>query len=210
MAYTMTYSSLLDDVRRYLERGWTEDSDANVYEQLPHLVTLAERRIARELKVSLFLRAVSTSLVAGTETYAKPDRWRETVSVSIDGTPIQARSYEFCRAYWPDATETGAPAYYADYDYSHWLLAPTPSTAATMEVLYYEQPDLLGDDNQTNAITEYAPDLLTYAVLLETAPFLKNDERIQTWQGMYERAGKAITGEDTGRILDRNANRSND
>lgn len=210
MAYTMTYSSLLDDVRRYLERGWTEDSDVNVYEQLPHLVTLAERRIARELKVSLFLRAVSTSLVAGTETYAKPDRWRETVSVSIDGTPIQARGYEFCRAYWPDATETGTPVYYADYDYSHWLLTPTPASAATMEVLYYEQPDLLGDDNQTNAITEYAPDLLTYAVLLETAPFLKNDERIQTWQGMYERAGKAITGEDTGRILDRNANRSND
>lgn len=210
MAYTMTYASLLDDVRRYLERGWTEDSDANVYEQLPHLVTLAERRIARELKVSLFIRAVSTSLVAGTETYAKPDRWRETVSISVNGTPIQARSYEFCRAYWPDATETGSPAYYADYDYSHWLLAPTPASAATMEVLYYEQPDLLGDDNQTNAITEYAPDLLTYAVLLETAPFLKNDERIQTWQGMYERAGKAITGEDTGRILDRNANRSND
>ena len=209
MAYTMTYTGLLDDVRRYLERGWTEDSDANVYEQLPHLVTLAERRIAR-MKVSLFIRAVSSALVAGTETYAKPDRWRETVSISVNGSPIQTRSYEFCRAYWPDATETGAPEYYADYDYSHWLIAPTPSEAATMEVLYYEQPDLLGDDNQTNAITEQAPDLLTYAVLLETAPFLKNDERIQTWQGMYESAVKAITGEDTGRILDRNANRSKD
>lgn len=208
MAYSMTYNSLLDDVRRYLERGWTEDSDVNVYEQLPHLVTLAERRIARELKVSLFIRAVTTSLTPGTETYAKPDRWRETISVSINGFPIQTRGYEFCRAYWPDATETGSPAYYADYDYSHWLIAPTPSAADTMEVLYYEQPELLGDDNQTNSITEQAPDLLTYAVLLETAPFLKNDERIQTWQGMYERAGKAISGEDTGRVLDRNANRS--
>ena len=48
MGYSMTYDSLLDDVRRYLERGFTEESDKIVYEQLPRLITLGERRIARE------------------------------------------------------------------------------------------------------------------------------------------------------------------
>ena len=138
----MTYDSLLVDLRRYLERGFTEASDQIVYQQLPRLVT------------------------------------------------------------------TGTPAYYADYDYQHWLITPTPATAKTLEILYYEQPRFLGDDFQTNWVTEYIPDLLLYAALLEATPFLKNDERIQTWQAMYDRAAQAVNGEDLKRILDRSANRS--
>ena len=53
---SVTYTTLLADLRRYLERGFTQDSDPLVYEQLPRLITLAERRIARELKVEGFLR----------------------------------------------------------------------------------------------------------------------------------------------------------
>lgn len=208
MSYAMNYSSLLVDMRRYLERGFTLESDQLVYEQLPRLVTLAERRIARELKLLGFLRAVQTPLQVGVAVYLKPDRWRDTVSMTVDGQPLQGRSYEYCRGYWPDEAETGAPQFYADYDYQHWLITPTPAAAQTLEVLYYEQPALLGDDNQQNWLTEYAPDLLLYAALLEAAPFLKNDERIQTWQAMYDRAAQALNGENLKRVTDRAAQRS--
>lgn len=208
MAYSMTYDSLLTDLRRYLERGFSEESDQIVYEQLPRLITLGERRIARELKIEGFIRAVQTPLQAGVAVYLKPDRWRDTVSMTVDGSPIFARSYEYCRSYWPDESETGSPQFYADYDYQHWLITPTPASAQTLEILYYEQPRFLGEDFQTNWITEYAPDLLLYAALLEATPFLKSDERIQTWQGMYDRAAQALNGEDLKRILDRSANRS--
>lgn len=208
MSYSMTYDSLLEDVRRYLERGFTAESDAIVYEQLPRLVTLGQRRIARELKLQGFIRAVTTPLQTGVAVYLKPDRWRDTISMTIDGTPIFSRSYEYCRNYWPDEAETGTPEFYADYDYQHWLITPTPSAASTLEVLYYEQPRFLGDDFQTNWLTEYAPDLLLYATLLEATPFLKKDERIQTWQGMYDRAAQALAGQDSGRIMDRSAQRS--
>ena len=77
----MTYSSLLVDVRRYLERGFTLESDPIVYEQLPRLVTLGERRIARELKIQGFIRAIETPLTPGVAVYMKPDRWRDTVSM---------------------------------------------------------------------------------------------------------------------------------
>ena len=208
MAYSMTYDSLLVDVRRYLERGFTAESDAIVYEQLPRLITLGERRIARELKIQGFIRAVQTPLQVGVATYLKPDRWRDTVSMTVNGSPIYARSYEYCRKYWPDEAETGSPEFYADYDYQHWLITPTPDAASILEVLYYEQPRFLGEDFQTNWLTEYAPDALLYATLLEATPFLKKDERIQTWQAMYDRAAQALNGEDLKRILDRSANRS--
>lgn len=208
MSYTMTYTSLLEDVRRYLERGFTAESDQLVYEQLPRLVTLGERRISRELKVQGFIRAVQAPLQSGLATYRKPDRWRDTVSMTLNGRPILARSYEYCRSYWPDEAQTGSPQFYADYDYNHWLITPTPDAASTLEILYYEQPRFLGEDFQTNWITEYAPDLLLYATLLEAAPFLKKDERIGTWQAMYDRAAQALAGEDLKRILDRSAQRT--
>jgi len=204
----MTYDSLLVDLRRYLERGFTEESDQIVYEQLPRLITLGERRIARELKIEGFIRAVQTPLQVGVAVYLKPDRWRDTVSMTVNGSPIFARSYEYCRNYWPNEADIAAPQFYADYDYQHWLIASTPNVADTMEILYYEQPALLGEDFQSNWLTEYAPDLLLYAALLEATPFLKSDERIQTWQAFYDRAAQAISGEDLKRIMDRSANRS--
>lgn len=208
MSYAMTFTTLLEDVRRYLERGFTAESDPIVFEQLPRLVTLAERRIARDLKVLGFVRAVTTPLQVGVASYRKPDRWRDTVSMTVDGKPIFARSYEYCRGYWPDETQTAAPEFYADYDYQHWLLAPTPVATSSLEVLYYEQPRFLDEDNQSNWLTDYAPDALLYATLLEATPFLKNDERIGTWQSMYERAAQGLGGEDLKRIADRSAQRS--
>lgn len=208
MSYSMTYDSLLVDIRRYLERGFTAESDAIVYEQLPRLVTLGERRIARELKIQGFIVPIQTNLQAGLAVYPKPDRWRDTISMSVNNVPIFARSYEYIRNYWPDESQTGSPQFYADYDYQHWIIAPTPSAIQTLEILFYQQPRLLGDDVQTNWLTEYAPDLLLYASLLESAPFLKKDERIQVWQGMYDRAAQAINGEDLKRIMDRTAARS--
>lgn len=208
MSYVMTYESLLVDVRRYLERGFSAESDQIVFEQLPRLITLAQRRIARELKIQGFIRPVQTNLQVGVAVYAKPDRWRDTISMTVDGKPIYARAYEYLRNYWPDEAETGTPQFYADYDFQHWLIAPTPVAAAVLEVMYYEQPALLGDDLQTNWLTEYAPDLLLYATLLEATPFLKNDERIQVWQAMYDRAAQALNGEDLKRITDRSAVRN--
>lgn len=207
MAYTMTFNTLQDDLRRYLERGFTADSDPYVYAQLPRLINLAERRIASELKIQGFIRAVNTAIPANTAVLRKPDRWRDTISIHSVGTPLFARSYEYLRGYWPDETATGAPEFYADYDYNHWLFVPTPAVNTSVQILYYEQPQFLDDANQTNWLTEYAPNVLLYAALLEATPFLKNDDRVQLWQNTYDRAAQALAGQDIKKITDRNSMR---
>jgi|TARA_R110000782_G_scaffold2530_1_gene9788 hypothetical protein len=203
-----TYTTLLEDARRYLERGFTEESDPVVYAQLPRLITQAQRRISREIKIQGFIRVITTPLTIGVAVYLKPDRWRDTVSMSVNNKSIFGRSYEYSRSYWPVESETAAPQFYADYGYQHWLITPTPSAADTLEISYYEQPQFLDENTQTNFLTDYAPDVLLYATLLEATPFLKNDERMQVWQTMYDRAAQALNGEDLKRILDRNATRS--
>jgi len=214
MATTMTFLTLQDDLRRYLERGSTLASDPTVYEQLPRLINLAERRIARELKVQGFLEVVTDTMVVGQSVYAKPDRWRETASINFGGgtnlatrTPLFTRSYEYCRSYWPDESQRDTPEFYAEYNYDHWLIVPTPDQAYPFEVNYWALPPLLDETNTTNWLTEYAPQLLLYGALLEATPFLKNDDRIPTWQQFYDRAAQMLMGEDISKILDRAASR---
>ena len=215
MPAQMTFTSLQEDVRRYLERGGA--TDPIVYDQIPRLITLAERRIARELKIQGFQTVVNTTLQANLAVYPKPDRWRDTISMNV-GTganynthsPIFTRSYEYVRSYWPNETETGTPIFYADYNYSNWIFAPTPDANYPLEVLYYELPPLLDDTNQTNWLTEFAPNILLYGVLVEATPFVKDDERVQLWQSYYDRALAAINGEDLQKIMDRSVNRRED
>lgn len=217
MPTAMTYTSLLNDMRAYLERGATLATDPTVYLQLPNLINLAERRLGRELKIQGTVTAMTSTFKAGTAVYRKPDRWRETVSMNFGSGVTQnvrkeifPRSYEYCRSYWPDDTQTSDPRFYADYDYSNWLISPTPSTDAPFEVLYYEQPPYLDDTNQTNWWTEYAPNALLYAALLEAGPFLKNPEVIQTWEGFYNRTMASLNGEDLRQIVDRGIVRRED
>lgn len=211
MSYATTYDSLLEDLRRYLERGFTEQSDEIVWTQLPRLITLAERRIATEGKFLGFIRAVTMNFQIGVATYQKPELWRDTVSVrttGANGAAILARSFEYIRNYWPDTSATAPVEFYADYNYTHWLFGPTPDTTAEVEILYYEQPQFLTEANQTNWLTQYAPQLLLYGALLEATPFLKNDSRIPVWQAAFDRAMQAMSTQDSERITDRTAVRS--
>lgn len=212
MATGTTFTTLKQDVQRYLERGATLAADPIVYEQIPRLINLAERRIARELKIQGFINVVTTTVQSGQSVVPKPDRWRDTVSITIgtgvnnnDRKSLFSRAYEYLRTYWPDATLAGEPVFYADYDYNHWLLAPTPDTTYPLEILYYQLPQLLDEENQTNWLTENAPELLLYGTLLEATPFLKNDDRIAVWQNMYDRSAAMLNGEDLAKILDRSA-----
>jgi hypothetical protein len=215
MPVAMTFTSLKDDLRSYLERGSVNDE--SVFDQLPSLINLAERRLSREVKIAGTIAVVTSAMVTSQSVYAKPDRWRETISISIGtGTGnntrkiVAPRAYEFLRSVAPDPTVTGEPRYYADYNYQNWLFAPTPSANYPYEVVYHEQPVLLDDASQTNWWTEYAPNALLYAALLEATPFLKNDQRISVWEGFYNRAIAALNGEDQRQIIDRTIVRRED
>jgi len=215
MPQAMTFASLQNDVRSYLERGASAVTDPLVYAQIPSLINFAERRISRDLKIQGFQTVVVTNLQTGVAVIAKPDRWRETISMNIgtgtgSNTRVQlaSRAYEYVRSYWPNDTLVEQPVFYADYNYTNWIIAPTPSSAYPIEILYYELPILLDDNTQTNWLTQYAPNLLLYATLLEAAPFLKNDERIPVWQTMYQSAAQALQSEDMSKILDRGAVRN--
>jgi hypothetical protein len=211
MAVSMTYNSLLKDLRAYLERGTIVDT--TVFEQLPSLINLAERQLANELKILGCVQNVTDTMAIGQSVIPKPDRWRETISINFGvgvtqvRTPLFARSYEYIRRYWPDEDLTAQPKFYADYDYFNWLIGPSADFAYPFEVNYWELPALLDAVNQTNWTTDFAPNALLHGALLQATPFLKNDERIPTWQAIYDRDIGILQNQDLSRIIDRNVTR---
>ena len=200
----MTYASLVTDISSYLER-----TDTATLEKIPTFIMLAEQVISTEIQFLGNLTVATSTMNIGEPIIVKPARWRKTVSFNlIDNSqrqPVFLRKYEYLRNYWPNATQTDTPVYYCDYDYTHWLVAPTPDLAYNYEVLYYERVQPLDITNQTNWFTQYAPQAMLYGSLLQAMPFLKNDERIPMWQAQYDRVIATLKAEDVARIGDRQA-----
>jgi len=200
----MTYDSLVEDISSYLER-----TDTATLEKIPQFIMLAEQVIAAELKFLGNLTVATSNMVTGEPVIDKPARWRKTVSMNIivagKRQPVLLRKYEYLREYWPEASQEEVPKFYCDYDYTHWLVAPTPAQDYTFEVLYYERIQPLDSSNQTNWFTQYAPQALLYGSLLQAMPFLKNDERIPMWQQQYTQIMSVLKDEDIARVGDRQA-----
>lgn len=202
----LTYTTLIGRIRAYLERN-----DADTLAEIPYAIGLAEIRCARELKTLLTVATVTSRFQTGLAVYPKPARWLELISfnygigataTAIERTTLLQRAYDYIRAYWPNSSVTAPPQFYADYNYTDWIVAPTPDEDYPFEVRYYQRPEALSESNQTNWFTMYTPDLLLFASLLEMTPFLKVDERIPTWQAMYDRSLQALGVQQGRRIGD--------
>lgn len=207
MAFVLTYDSLTNAVKAYLER-----QEGTLIANIPLFIMLGERRAARDLKILGLKVAITDNLIVSASVIAKPTRWLNDSSFNIltkvgvsDGPRLflQQRSYEWCRTYWPDPTQTAMPKYYAsDYNYDFWFLVPTPDKTYPYEILYYETPPFIDETLSTNFLTGSVPEVLLYATLLETATYLKDDERIPIWTDYYEKARKNVGEEDIRRIYD--------
>lgn len=204
MAEVMTYTSLVDQLKVWVERY----GDTIMTAEIPTVISQVEVQLARELKTLLFEQSVTSSFVAGQSWIPKPVRWRETISLnygtgtnSMTRNIVLPRTYDYCRMYWPDPEQTGLPKYCADYTWNYLLIVPTPTTAYPYELIYYERLTPLDDSNQTNLLTQQAPDLLFKGCMAYLAQYLKNPEDVKRWSDTYDRALMTTKGEDVSRSI---------
>ena len=202
-SFVLTYDSLTSSVLQYLER-----SDQAVIEAIPTFITLCEFEIAQQIKTLGQQQVVNSVMSINNAILPKPARWRKTVSFNVTGstgtpTPVYVRKYEYLLNYNTGGT-TGLPLYYADYDYDHWLVSPTPNDDYPFQVLFYERLQPLSSTNQTNWLTQNAPNAMLYGTLLQAMPFLKNDQRT-IFQQKYQEAMTVLKAEDQLRVADRQA-----
>lgn len=197
-----TYPELLILVPQYAER-----TDSAFAAQIPTFVALAENRLATGMKQQGFQSVVMGQLPL-TPVLSKPSFWKETISFYYTNSagernPLFLRPLEYVRNYWPNPSTTSLPRFYADYNATHFLLGPTPSSGFDFELVYYARLQPLGDVNANNWLTLNAPQALFAAIMVEACRYTKNAARQAAWEDMYMSSASDLKQENSERQADR-------
>ena len=216
----MNYTTLLKQIIAYANRG----GSIEFADSIPYFIEMGQQKIWKELNTLGFQKAVDGRFQANNSTISKPADWQETISLSYGTTEslftnnviLFLRSYEFCTNYWPNvdaATLDNPPLFYADdilpntKPYDKIFISPTPAQNNVYRLIYVGRPNLITNDNQTNILTDYYPDLLFYAVFLEALIFLKDGERMPVYTKLYQESLTAANNLAKDRYIDRSIKR---
>lgn len=175
-----TYAELCAAVGRWLNR--TDLADV-----VPAFVALAEARVAKVLRTADAEATVVLNTAAGVDYVDLPADFLEARGLSLVGTGglIFLAAPAFWEAFPGGAS--GRPTHYAIIG-RRLYFGPTPDAAYGVRATYYAKPAALSDAAPTNWVLDRHPELLLYAALIETAPYLGDDARIAVWGGLFDDA----------------------
>jgi hypothetical protein len=173
-----TYANLKQEIIDHLER---DDLDSYV----DTFIDVAEARHKREIRVKEML--VMEPLGVDTRTVDLPNNTLEIKTIRLLTNPVTVLTYLNIDQMNRQRQESGGkPEFYTVH--SQIEFDRSPDSAYNGEVLFYKSQTALDSSNTSNDILANAPDAYLYAALVASAPFLMNDERIATWEVLYQQA----------------------
>lgn len=158
----------------------------NLTSQIPDFITLAEA----QLNLDLDCREMSglAILSISQDSYPLPCDFDAVLSLRLDG------DVKDIPAVSPDQLDgfpgVGKPAGYAVMDRLIFAPAPDANYQATMR--YRKRIPALSSSNKCNWLLKRHPGAYLYGSLLQAAPYLRDDERISVWSGLYTAAVDAL------------------
>jgi len=203
MAYTLT--NLQDDIRNYTE----VDSSVLSTAVLNTIIKNAENRIYREVDSDDNRFYATSNLQSGNRYVTIPSDLRSIRYVQLkDGSNnqvfLEKRDTSFMTEYYnTPSTASGLPKYYANWDASFWVVAPTPNATFEITLAYVKQPTSLTDSSVSSSgtyVSNKYQDLLLYGCLVEAYGYLKGPaDLLQYYEQSYQRAAKSYSIEQEGR-----------
>ena len=183
MTQIVDITSLQAAVTEYLAR----DQDTTLIARIPTFIKLAEAKVNRQLFVRQ-MEQRSTAVINTTssepEFISLPADFQSMRRVrlsSVTGKPcLEFKSGTQMDEYRFGISDVAAQPRYFTVFGDEIELAPTPDQNYTVEMIYRMSIPSLGA-NAANWLLALAPDLYLYGALLESAPYIKEDGRIQTW-----------------------------
>lgn len=174
------YTDLLASVASWMNR-------TDLTAVIPDFVTIAESRIARDLRIRKQL--VTDTLTTSTTTRAVtlPSDWLEFSSLTIDGTPstiLQAVTTEHLNANYPEGGWSGKPIVFATEGDSV-LFGPLPDAAYTVNIEYFARFASLATDS-TNWLMTNHPKVYLSACMAEAATFTFDKQGAAEWNAIYK------------------------
>jgi hypothetical protein len=182
-----TYAELKAAVASWLNR---ESITANVAD----FIRLAEAQMNREIKH--WRGEVRDDLTISARYTDLPADFRTPIRLSVPTAngprelePVSQSEIVDLR-YGSNDT-AGVPQYYA-LSGGKIEVFPTPDETYTAQFIYRANLPALSDSNTTNWLLTEAPDAYLYGTLMQSAPWLREDERVAMWSSMYAQAMQSV------------------
>ena len=179
MAIT-TYSELKTAVADFLNRD-------DLASAISNFVALAEASLNRRMRAPEMVTRATVTLDAEYEN--RPADWLETIRYQISSDPITVLEFVTPEEAIIQKTKfsvPGTPLFFSTIG-TQFQHVPAPDTSYTGELMYYARVAGLSDTNTSNWLLTANPDIYLYATLVQSAPYLKEDERIGVWAGILDR-----------------------
>ena len=206
MAYSL--SNLQTDIRNYTEVGSTVLSD----DVLERIIKNAEHTIFRAVDVDDERFYSTSNCIIGNRYVSVPANCRviryvqllnDNVSPNIQ-VFLEQRDVSFMAEYYntPSTASTSLPKYWANWNETCWVVAPTPDTAYEITMAFNKEPVSLTDSSKSTTgtyISNKYPDLLLYACLVNTYAYLKGpQDMLQYYKAAYQEALESYSIEQIG------------
>lgn len=177
-----SYTELKAAVGRWLHRS-------DLAAVAPDLIMLAETRCNRSLRVRQ-METESSALVS-TSAVDLPADWLELIGEpTVDGEPLHFVSRDHFKRY---ANQGHSGNYYSIFG-KRLMIGYQINDPVTLAFDYYTKIVSLSDAAPINWMLSDASDVYLYGALLEAEPYMKNDSRIQVWQGLLQVALTDLQG----------------
>ena len=183
-----TLAQLTSDVQLY-----TTYDDADFVAQIPRFIQNTEEQIFYTVQAPFFRAAQTGTMTLGNPYLTLPNGFLAASSLSIETVTgwkfLLNKDVEYIREVYPDATDTGEPFCYAQFDAdpdnTTIIIGPTPDAAYPAQLNYFFQPDSLVDSPTGTWLSNNAYRVLLYGALSESSNYLKRVAGIDNMGDTY-------------------------
>ena len=178
------YTFLVNDIIQASENEGTE-----FVNYIPKMVNRAEERLTKDLDDYGLVSYTSVAVSYGNNILTLPTGTRifNNINIISDSTKINLlqRTDEYINDYWPVSASTDEPRYYAPRNNSTVLIAPTPASTYSGQVVHVNRPVTLTSATPENYFTDFCYDLLYNASMVEAMMFQKDYPTSQLYEQRY-------------------------
>jgi hypothetical protein len=178
------YASLQSELQSWL---WNR---SDIAARIPTFIQLAEAQMNRRL-TSRLKTAVDAAFTIAAEFTPVPADFAGAISLKLQTDPARElifKTPDGIAELWNDRSAgatVGRPFAYSVVG-NEFQLFRVPDQAYTATLIYRQRIPALSDSQPVNWLLSSHPDAYLYGALLQSAPWLRHDERVPMWSAAFE------------------------
>lgn len=171
---------------RQAVQDYTQNNETAFVANIDNFIRNTEDLILNSVDLDVFRKNATAATSSGNKYMAKPTDYLSafSLSITVDGSKqfLLQKDVNYLQEFDPDAA-SGVPKYYAPFDSSYFLLAPTPAANYPVELHYFYRPPSLTSVGATGTtwLSTNAPMAMLYGCLIDAYGYMKGEQDVMSY-----------------------------